>query len=229
MSSTTNVSIYDIESQEYEKQKKTIIPIVIDANMRLPQEIAAIGPVGPVGPVGPTAANIETAELVLRVTSRMKENEREIENDAAIILCGKSCIILLFIILVLPILICDMYYAYNDDSCVNEYPEGLSINMKDYLLGCSYTSIVVMAIIICVTCTASNENIKVINMCMNIWPIFILNLFSLIWHIIGASIFWGKLYPEDLCNKSPSTYFFISLIIKLLLSGSTFSRPNKKE
>jgi len=212
MSSIENILIDDIESQEYEiqnkqnKQNKQIIPIIV---MKIPDQI------------------------VLDIKNRMQENERlgqnDSENDAAIILCGKSCIILLFMILVLPILICDMYYAYNDDSCVNEYPEGLSINMKDYLLGCSYTSIVVMAIIICLTCTASNENIKVINMCINIWPIFILNIFSLIWHIIGASIFWGKLYPEGLCNKSPSTYFFISLIIKLLLSSSTFSRSNKKE
>ena len=206
MSSIENILIDDIESQEYEIQNKQIIPIIV---MKIPDQI------------------------VLDVKNRMQENERlgqnDSENDAAIIFCGKSCVILLFMILVFPILICDMYYAYNDDSCVNEYPKGLSINMKDYLLGCSYTTIIVMAIIICLTCTASNEDIKLIIIFINIWPGFILNSFSLIWHIIGASIFWGKLYPEHLCNKSPSTYFFISLIIKILLSTTPFFRSNKKE
>ncbi len=225
MSSTETISIYDIESQQYEKQNKQIIPVI---ETKLPQESTT---------AATTAATAETANLVLHVASRMQEierlrqigNENENENDAAIICCGKSCIILLLMIVVLPILICDMYYAYNDDSCVNEYPQGLSINMKDYLLGCSYTSIVVMVILICVTCTVSKENIELINISISIWPVFILNSFSLIWHIIGANIFWGKLYPENLCNSSPSTYFFTSLIIKLLLSGSTFMKSNKKE
>lgn len=50
-----------------------------------------------------------------------------------------------------------------------------------------------------------------------------------IWHIIGAVIFWGTLYPKKICDKSISTYLFISLIIKLLYSSYIFYKKYRNK
>ena len=40
----------------------------------------------------------------------------------------------------------------------------------------------------------------------------------LIWNILGAVIFWGSIYATNHCSKQVSTYIFVSLIIKFVLT-----------
>jgi hypothetical protein len=173
---------------------------------------------------------IINTQSIQKLTSQIETTEREMEENYYFEFCGKLLILLLFIIIVFPIIICDMYYAYNDDSCVNEYPKNLNMNMKQYLLGCAYSSIIIMVMICIILCIASKENIDIIHTCIfeNCGCLsYIMKMFTIIWHILGAIIFWGTLYPENLCNKSASTYFFISLIIKLISCSTIFFKSNK--
>jgi hypothetical protein len=213
MSRLRNTSIYDIESQN-EVQDKKIVPIALPIVEQRGQEKSTTRQL-----LLQVASQIQEIER-LRETTKEKEKEKESEDVFEI--CGKLLILLLFIILVFPIIICDMYYAYNDDSCVNEYPKNLNMNMKQYLLGCAYSSIITMAMICIILCIASKENIEIFKNCGCLS--YIMKMFTLIWHILGAIIFWGTLYPEKLCTNSPSSYFFASLIIKLLSCAiSSFS------
>jgi len=74
----------------------------------------------------------------------------------------------------------DLYYAYNDNSCVSEPAGKLAIYLKDYLLigGWINASILIMLRII----------------------IAIINIFSIILNIFGAFIFWSLMDTSD-CNK----------------------------
>jgi len=223
MSRLRNTSIYDIESQN-EVQDKKIAPIALPIVEQRGQEESTTRQL-----LLQVASQIQEIER-LRETTKEKEKEKEKESEYVFEICGKLLILLLFIILVFPIIICDMYYAYNDDSCVNEYPKNLNMNMKQYLLGCAYSSIIIMVMICIILCIASKENIDIIDTCIfeNCGCLsYIMKMFTIIWHILGAIIFWGTLYPENLCNKSASTYFFISLIIKLISYSTIFFKSNK--
>lgn len=69
------------------------------------------------------------------------ENTQQRDNDVHII---KIFIIILIIILNTPLIICDLYYSYTDNSCVNKKPQRLDINMKTYLLTDAYTNIIIL-------------------------------------------------------------------------------------
>ena len=130
----------------------------------------------------------------------------------------------LFVIIIsLPIIICDIYYGYTDTSCVNEYPDGLDVNMKMYLF---ISALVGMAI----NC-AYLYNISLItrkhtydqNICLIIFPSIVIaigSVFLVAWNTIGALIFWEMLYNTGICNRHTSTYLFITLILKII--GHTY-------
>ena len=144
----------------------------------------------------------------------------------------KKLIILLHIIvtiILLPLIVCDFYYGINDNSCVNIYPEGINITMKDYLITCSLMTIIVIIISFITSYTMINKNSENEKYNIIIYasiPIFIITIFSISWHIIGAIIFWGTLYPEHSCNKDVSTYLFVTLIIKLISCFNILYKKN---
>ena len=118
-----------------------------------------------------------------------------------------------------PIVICDLFYGYNKNSCVEDYPHNLNINMKIYLVVGAYTSILIMGLVIsCISCV-SNKDGTSIHMWLVTIPKLIItygSLFLLAWNIIGAALFWGLIYNKNLCDNNTSTYLFITLIIKLV-------------
>lgn len=218
--------VIDIEAQQYNLEHNIMLPIAF------PVEDTIAGPI--VEEIIQPSVNdlLERKTNLEQVLSQMREMERnrQIENNDNFGICEKFMIILLLVIICFPFIICDMYYAYNDDSCVNENQTWLNMNMKNYLLGCSYLSIVSLSIAFTFVCIASKNNIEFVNACIFInlaWILMIINGFVLIWHILGAVIFWGTLYPKNLCNSSVSTYLFTSLIIKLIFCTTLF-KSNKK-
>lgn len=225
MSSTPYVSasfVIDIEAQNHNNLGNNILPIAVPINVEQRHQQAS----------DDVAIERQTnlEQVLLQMREMERERNRQIENNDKFGICEKLMIILLLVIIYFPFIICDMYYAYNDDSCVNEHPPGLNINMKNYLLGCSYLSIVTLLITFTFLCIASKNNIEFVNACIFInlaWILMIINGFVLVWHILGAVIFWGTLYPKNLCDSSVSTYLFTSLIIKLIFCTTLF-KSNKK-
>jgi len=152
----------------------------------------------------------------------------EVENKS--ILYNKLSYIIILMIISLPISICDIYYAYNDNSCIKIYPKNLNINMKLYLLISGYSCVFILLIssyhVYCLT--NKNDN-KIANVCKIIqYILFVLScMFSICWNIIGSLIYWGNLYNSYLCDVNISTYLFISLIVKIfgnLLSLNEINR-----
>ena len=80
-----------------------------------------------------------------------------------------ASIIFIFIISI-PFIICDLYFAYNDDSCVEVYPKYIIfMNMKAYLLVSGYYTIGLMCALICNLqfLSIENKNITFNNMKWN--------------------------------------------------------------
>ena len=119
----------------------------------------------------------------------------------------------------LPIVICDLYYGYSRDSCVEEYPNYLNINMKIYLVVGAYTNMIIMVLVICSISCLSRRNSRSMHIYVVTVPKLIItygSLFLLAWNIIGSVIFWGVLYNKNLCSSNISTYLFVTLVVKLV-------------
>ena len=142
-----------------------------------------------------------------------------------------ASIIFIFIISI-PFIICDLYFAYNDDSCVEVYPKYIIfMNMKAYLLVSGYYTIGLMCALICNLqfLSIENKNSNVILMSFLSVIINVSKVFLVIWNTIGAFIFWGTLYQVEKCNTIVYNYLFISLIIKLFANlFHIFANKNKK-
>ena len=129
-------------------------------------------------------------------------------------------------LLCFPIVICDMYYGYSKDSCVEEYPAKLNINMKIYLVVCAYTNMLIMVLVICSISCLSRRNSRTMHLYMVTVPKLIVtygSLFLLAWNIIGSVIFWGMLYNKNLCSSNISTYLFVTLVVKLVCNLTVLS------
>lgn len=175
----------------------------------------------------------EVIEIQTPLKGILKKPEEYIYEQKRIeIRLFKLCFILLFIVIMTPIIFCDLYFGFTDISCSRETPDKLDINLRLYLLvsgfiGLSILFIILITIILFEYNTNSESSILNIY-CCNFSILFILiSLFNLIWNIIGGIVFWGYIYGTSKCNKTISTYLFVSLIIKFV--GSLFtSQLNKK-
>ena len=129
-------------------------------------------------------------------------------------------------LLCFPIVICDMYYGYSKDSCVEEYPAKLNINMKIYLVVGAYANMLIMVLVICSISCLSRRNSRSMHLYMVTVPKLIVtygSLFLLAWNIIGSGIFWGMLYNKNLCSSNISTYLFVTLVVKLVCNLTVLS------
>jgi hypothetical protein len=160
-----------------------------------------------------TDDDIPELKGILRKTPQ--NNVEDKENTEKII---KTVLTIFISILALPFIICDLYYAYNDTSCVQEYPNKFNINLKIYLLLSGYMLLLNVIIIIfglCMTSRIYNDFINVSMMIILGVFIMLSGILNVIWNIIGAIVFWGNIYKNDNCDNRISTYIFVSLIIKL--------------
>lgn len=143
---------------------------------------------------------------------------------------AKVLAMIFIIILGFPIIFCDLYYAYTDNSCVNDYINRLNINMKTYLLVNGYYSLIIVFMIVVRISCISFENIdqKIYLIILPRFMEILAILFLTTWNIIGALIFWDKLYEEKKCDKNISNYLFVSLIIKLLSNSMALNKLKNK-
>lgn len=133
--------------------------------------------------------------------------------------------VIMFIICMLfifPFACCDLYFGYEDTSCVNEPAGKLSINLKDYLVVCGWCQITTLAIINIVLCFCDiDPNINkydtndVIIYLVSRTIYILYSLFIISWNIVGSIIFWSLMDTSN-CSNSIYNYVFASLIIKII-------------
>jgi hypothetical protein len=163
-----------------------------------------------------------------RLKSILKRTSVEQDNDIARKIVIYS-VWIVNLIICLPIIICDLYFAYTDETCVNEYPANIDINMKQYLIVSAITSFVIINAYMLLINSFAKEEYTDNFCCVILAFVFIglLGIFALIWNILGAVIFWGSIYGEGHCSRKVSTYLFVSLIIKFVFTVQSYKSAKK--
>ena len=141
----------------------------------------------------------------------------------------KLCFALIILVIMSPIIFCDLYFGFTDSSCSREQPDEFAISVKLYLIVSGFVGLSVMSVIfIGITCFEIDENPTndLFVMCFSSCLAIALKLFNFVWNILGAVVFWGYIYGNGNCDKSFSTYVFVSLIIKIVsnLFGYQFNK-----
>ena len=174
---------------------------------------------------------VSKPELEIRLKGILKDpNQNAIDEKLVERRLLQICVSLLVIIIMTPIIVSDLYFGFSDTSCSREQPDGLEMNLRLYLLVSGFTGLSAMILIITGAWTLLSDDMvgeKVCTLCCGSIMIMGIVLFNLIWNILGAVTFWKYVYGNGTCDKSFSTYMFVSLIIKLC-SSLLASQSNKK-
>ena len=162
------------------------------------------------------------------------------DSGTAVSIAGSLCVKLFISLLVLafgsPFVICDLYYAYTDDTCLHNPTKKLDIDMYQYLLisgyyGVSFLGFIVLAIFISkkqdFDSKKSNDDNDCIILFAHILKILML-LFSTAWVVVGAIIFWHEIDNAS-CAKPVYNYLTASLVIKIASVFFTWRDMNNKK
>lgn len=151
-------------------------------------------------------------------------------NDKNYIQSLKIIIVTILIFINFPLIFCDLYYAVNDNTCVNQKMEKLAFNMYDYLIVSGIYSVIITVIsilfILFFIDKMKNNEITILNYIFMSF-LYINGLFNISWNIIGSLIFWNFM-DNNQCSNEVFNYLFASLIIKLIFC-STILLNNKKK
>ena len=140
------------------------------------------------------------------------------DNDDITMVIIKTVVTLFIICFILPFIFIDLYIAYTDKTCVNDYPPKLKINLSLYLQINSYILIIVLSLYISmiykkIQLFSCDEIMKTIfYLFMYVSRIIIFG-----WNILGAILFWGYIAENSNCSLVVYNYLYITFIIRLLI------------
>jgi hypothetical protein len=207
-----------------------------DLNINVIKESYMLNTVSPVfnndietGNTSNNSSNNSNEKTVLKGILK-KSHDVEYESRTGLIVI-KICTTLFMIITLTPIIVCDLYFGFSDNSCINEMPDGFNYTMKLYLLVSGFMGLSWLLFIIYTTCSLSinNDNNEISIICAGCIGLIVL-IFNLIWNILGAVTFWGSIYKGGHCDSKTSTYIYVSLIIKFVGTLIALQQnSNKKE
>lgn len=138
-------------------------------------------------------------------------------------------IFVLVILICFPIMICDLYYGYNDNTCVSNSAEPLNLTLKDYLITSGFIALGEIIFLIAYIGILLNDEFT-LTCCSIIGVIlfYFTAIFSIIWNIIGGVIFWAYM-DNTTCSSTLFNYVFTSLIIKYVFCFFGSTQSNKSD
>lgn len=159
--------------------------------------------------ITPPNLDIENQQKMINNVTNDEENEKILLRKII-----KYFVIPLLVIFSLPFIVCDLYFAFTDDTCVNQHIDKLYINLYTYLvISGLYNAILLSLTIILLIFIDINIFLKYI---------FILDIFSYIstifitaFTIVGGIIFWNKM-DNTKCSAPVYNYVLASLIIRFV-------------
>ena len=157
-----------------------------------------------------------------------ENNDNKSSNDKFAMNCYKFTIIFIVLLFGLPLAICDIYYAYTDNSCVTSHVDRININLKEYLQVSGLLSLCFIFIIILGTLFSENLKNSVL---LGIGAVLLIpiTIFNTVWNIIGGVIFW-KYMDNALCSNNVFNYVFASIVIKYVcIVLNLFNNNNGKK
>ena len=161
---------------------------------------------------------------IIKVQQSNSDETKFCPVNAALFCCAGFVVLLL----VLPFILCDLYYAYNSISCQHdETPIGISLSTWLKVSGFSAVGVISTLILIFISTACyeygPNTNLKLV-------PIqWLYHLFSFAWLIIGCVLFWRYLDQSGECGRDVSDYMWARLIIGLIGVLIAYKTGNKNE
>ena len=160
--------------------------------------------------IDPNSKNILIGSSIMKKYRRDEEARLEkeyINNLARKLTCGT------FALLYLPTIICNLHFALNDKSCVNNPNPTFGINLSDFLYVDAIASLITIIVIILFVFYNITNNIldKLYNIYIHCYSVFLLG-----WTIIGCLIFWIYIDTSS-CGSSVYKYMFVLLLIKFII------------
>lgn len=161
--------------------------------------------------------NIE-AQIITQDETHLLVKESFISDEC----CGKICIAVGTTVILSPFPICDLYYAFTDNTCVTQSQTNhhLTITLKSYLMVSGFITLSIIAIfnfcLFLLDCNVifpnkkNNENY----FCEKIIEI-IFRVFGLAWLILGCVLFWAYTDISN-CSDSLHDYLFARLILGII-------------
>lgn len=171
-----------------------------------------------------TPQNDDTIKMNIPLKGILKSNNNiKIENEIIRNKLFKICSNLFVIVIIFPIMVCDLYFGFIDTGCSSEKHDRLFITLNLYLFVSGLITLITLITILlkclCISKIESNNSKHCLGLVYSKNArIILLSLVSIIWNILGAIIFWGYLYKNGNCREKISTYVFVTLIIKLTIS-----------
>jgi hypothetical protein len=128
------------------------------------------------------------------------------------------CMAVCLSILALPFIVCDLFYGYTDTTCVNLPISNTSINftLGTWLKVNGYMSLALIALLVFIAIFICCSEKAIVLFVVYIYIILATSFFTIAWLIIGAVMFWGYLYPNNLCSSSVTGYVFTRLILGII-------------
>lgn len=177
-----------------------------------------------------TKENI-TNELQVSLKGILKKRDEQILNNIEVKKkIFRMCLGLLILVIMSPIIVCDLYFGFTDSSCSREQPDELAISLKLYLIVSGFVGLSAMIVILTgITCFDLNKisDTGILFVCCGSLGLISAVIFNIIWNILGAVVFWGYIYGNGNCNRTFTTYVFVSLIIKFVATLLSY-KLNKK-
>ena len=141
----------------------------------------------------------------------------------------RICVCIFITSFLSPMIICDLYFALTDTSCVNQDFRNLQINMHDYLfvtaiIGSTFISIINLMVLfldIDIDIDKNSDTFIILN--IGRW---ICKLFFISWLVLGCTIFWS-LMDNSKCSKQVYSYLLARFIIYIVGSVLMVIRNDK--
>lgn len=158
----------------------------------------------------------ENPMLVSFVPKKATNDFVEVKNCG---ICAKFCLCTFITALLSPLVICDLYFALTDTSCVDQTFHRLQINMKDYLfitgiIGITIIGIIDLLILVFDYNFDKNSNKGDAGIILSICC-WVFKIFSIAWLVLGCSIFWSFM-DTTMCSKQTYSYLLARFIIYIV-------------
>ena len=175
--------------------------------------------------------DIENDCNIPKLPNNNKENKNEVlesliqpksilykvkDNDDITMVIIKTIVTFFIICFIMPFIIIDLYIAYTDKTCVNDYPPKLKISLNIYLQVNSYILLIVLSLYIAMIHTkiqlfVYDEIIKTIFYLF----MYVSRIIIFVWNVLGAILFWGYISEKRNCSLLVYNYLYVTFIIKL--------------
>ena len=131
-------------------------------------------------------------------------------------ICVKTCIVFLFVALLAPLLICDVWFAGSDQFCMNQQNPHLEIAMRELLMVSGIINAGGIAFISIFVCSHNEDRPMTQRMkrCANFTRNMAIRAFTMTWLVLSGVIMEYSASAD--CKEEANDYLFSRLIFGII-------------